>query len=74
MTKLFPLEVNDVSETLVSTGNYYSNNHGDGEKNTSDSVRESIGEKLTRKAAIKARKHIKGWIDILSVAPDDVDD
>ena len=69
VTKLFPLEVNDVSERDDN-----SNNHGDDEKDTSATVRESIGEQLTRKAAIRSRKRIKGWTDILSVAPEDVAD
>ena len=76
VTKLFPLEVNDISETStsVNTGDDNSNKHGDDEKDTSATVRESIGEQLTRKAAIRARKRIKGWTDILSVAPEDVAD
>ena len=73
MTKLFPLEVNDVSETSVNTVDDNSNKRDD-EKDTSATVSESIGENLTRKAAVRARTSIKGWTDILSVAQEDVAD
>ena len=74
VTKLFPLEVNDVSDTSVNTGDNNSNKGGDDEKETSANVRESISEQLTRKAAIRARKRIKGWTDIPSEALEDVAD
>ena len=50
-----------------------SNKRNDDE-GTSANVSEGIGEKLTRKAAARARERIKGWTYVLSVAPEDVTD
>ena len=73
VTKLFPLEVNDVSESSVNARDDDSNKRGDDE-DTLTTVKESIGEQLTRKATVRARNRIKGWTDVLSVAPEDVVD
>ena len=73
VTKLFPLEVNDVSESSVNARDDNSNKRGDDE-NTLTTVKESIGEQLTRKATVRACNRIKGWTNILSVAPEDVVD
>ena len=74
VTKLFPLEVNDVSESSVNATDDGSSKRDDNERDTLTTARESIGEQLTRKATIRARNRIKGWTDILSVAPEDVVD
>ena len=73
VTKLFPLEVNDISESSVNARDGDSNIRGD-EKDTLTTVRESIGEQLTRKATVRTCNRIKGWTDILSVAPENVVD
>jgi len=73
VTKLFPLEVNDVSETSEKTVDDNTDKRKDDE-DTSGNASKGIGEKLTRKAAARARQCIKGWTDVLSVALEDVTD
>ena len=73
VAKLFPLEVNAMSQANATTGSEAnaqpSNNALDGSVTTSNTV----GNRFTRNAAIRARNRIKGWTDLLSVAPEDAD-
>ena len=59
VTKLFPVEVNNVSESSVNARDGDSDKRGDDE-DTLTTIRASIGEQLTRKATVRARNHIKG--------------
>ena len=70
VAKLFPLEVSAVCETntVIEDGNVDHQHNNDQDEST------TVREQLTRNDDIRAGDHIKGWTDILSVAPEDVID
>jgi len=70
VTKLFPLEVNETNATTTDD-----DRHDDDEDNDTFTVdKESVGERLTRTAAVRAHNKVKRWTNLLSVAPEDVTD